>query len=524
MGAAREALEQMAWEMHTERRRGLSLERTYTMLAGVRRQRDFPLDSFCGALHQQQLLVPHGRDEVRFAYRGLHSYFAACYLAKLPAEEHERRITEILAGFGRLPEHDKWQEVLLLLPGLLPDMSWVLRALLETELAEGDQLVLASRMVHEAQAVGSTMGNDLVERLIQALIRCSHPLSALRVKTRVRMVEALGYVLAAVSDGNAAALGASEARILQHLFSLMTDKVRPLEANPHALDYSGIRLMVMSVLLRARSRSAVFLQKRRVRYKQELLDIVQAWTSQHVERLCQILGGTEPGVLGAAAAFALGTLGTDQALQALVERFFREPADDDLRWAIIDTMIELHAGMVAERVVKPSLAADAQGELDPQLHRFIVYAIGKLGATMYVSQEAAYLKRQMQAPDIALSASALRSYAQIMALAGDREEAGKLRQTCHAILAGRYQHARDVLAGSWGKLPEAKARRRLAFYALEALHYIGTWHESGEVLRSFYERHWSSSDQYLRDLSREVLEVLRTRRSMSDVQSGAAPH
>jgi hypothetical protein len=209
--------------------------------------------------------------------------------------------------------------------------------------------------------------------------------------------------------------------------------------------------------------------------------LVGAWLKSDVSTLGRLLSEDDASVAGV-AAFALGTIHTEACLDFLVKRFAGFAAgelDNDILWALTDTLSLLNPMRVTERAVIPFLDR-------PRFAGYVAYLVGKLGVAALDSPECDFLRQCLLTDNRLLQGRALRSLASLYSV--QRQTLGlsptleELRSLCHELLLDDFTalSLRRFIA-----LPAGSTREQMAplrYQALEALRSIGDI-TSIEVLR-----------------------------------------
>jgi HEAT repeat protein len=213
--------------------------------------------------------------------------------------------------------------------------------------------------------------------------------------------------------------------------------------------------------------------------------LIEAWLGQDVEALQKLLATEDPRV-AAVAAFALGTINTEECLDALAERYrgvTPQSGNGDVLWAVTDTLSGLDPRKVTERAIRPLLDQPARAT-------YVAYLIGRLGIASPESDEIRFLRRCLQSEDARLQGRALRSYAALVALhsdSGSSADVEALRDLCHELVRGDFTTASKRPLIRVSPSPSNEQCDQLRYQALEALRSIGDG-QSIEVLRDVRRR------------------------------------
>jgi HEAT repeat protein len=482
---AEEAISQMAWRMQWNRQRSLTGAEAYVILDEARGKREFSLDEFLHGILQTRLLVRSGADGVRFAYPGLQSYYCAKYLSQMTERERARCLEDITATLGRLSRVRWWEDTLVALAGLThqagqpsqPD-ALLRKILAGSGLTEGEQIFVATRCLHEARCAGrdtlGEVGQDVVDQIIDTLLWRSRPENVQSTSLRRRAIEALAML--------------REKRVIPHLVSLAIHHVRRDWEGKLAYDYSSVRQAAVQALLNMQEETLSYVRADpKLSRHDSIQKLIDAWLRLDVATLSTLLETDDPGV-APVAAFALGTIKTDDCLKLLVNRyraFTTESKRGDILWAITDTLSLLDPVKVTQHAILPLLD-------QPLWATYLAYLIGRLGIASYDSEECKFLRRCLRSDDRRLQGRALRSYAALLALQGEEasstRDLDELRGLCHELVQGKFLAAskRQLIHVTY---PLGKAERsQLQYQGLEALRSIGN-ETSIDVLRDVQRRY-----------------------------------
>jgi hypothetical protein len=480
---AEEALNRLAWRMQTGRQVDLAGPEVYGILAEVRANREFPLEVFLTEIKQSRLLVNSGDEGARFAYSGLQSYFCARYLNA--SAGRKGLLEDITATLGRLPRLKWWEDTLVLLAGMTNEADSLLRVILAgSALTEGEQVLLATRCLHEARratdAQSGGIGTDVVDQIVDSLIWRSHPQNVRSVSHRGKAIESLALL--------------PETRVIAHLFCLAVEKIRTDIKGKPCFDYSGVRGSAV-LALRCMPEAALAYAKSdpRLSANAALQALLEAWLSGDLRGLGSLLELDDPSV-SAVAAFALSTIKDGEALDLLVRRFEDfaiRPGESDIMWAITDTLCLLSPIKVTERAILPFLDK-------PEWAHHVAYMIGRLGIASLDGPEVLFLRRCLLDGDPYVQSRALRSYATILSqqreTPGSAQALTEVRTLCHDLVVNNFAAAakRGCINLASGFSPEG--RWQLRYQAFESLRAIGDG-SSVEVLRQMRTKCAASGDR-----------------------------
>jgi hypothetical protein len=498
---ARTAMQKMAWRLHSRGQTQISLFESYEILTELRGRRDFPLDGFRHRILESALMAQSGPDGLRFSYAGAQSYFTACYINCLDPSVRVEVLRGITAGLVRLDRLRLWQDVVVLLSGHMDQPSELISMLVDLGFSQGDHLLLAARCCHEAGSAGRTVDAELLERVADSLIAWSSPSNAIAPRRRRRAVDGFGYLLGPhADDPNSARDGAPrndlvancEKRLVRQALRIILERVRKGSDGKLSFDYSDVRFAALSLLFEHQPEFlAEFADPAfSVTAKDAVQKFIEDWGKANFDAMRSLLydpaahvEDTEKSLLAGLAAFALTTWGTEEAGDALCERFTREPVNQDLHWLITDALINLRSEDAIRLVTQ---AVEQSESLKEPLIDQVVYAIGRLGGFLLDSKEVDFLRLHLRSPKAARQGRALRSLAEIHGAMGPSDEASRLREACQKILEPRKMaEAQKLLGADPARKFNRQERELLASYALQALVSIGDA-KSLPVLRRYY--------------------------------------
>lgn len=477
------ALSRIAWRLQQDRRVDLDGPGVYAILAEARGNREFALEDFLREIQKSRLLVPSGAEGARFAYAGLQSYFCAQHLKESAARE--RLLEDIAATLGRLPRLKWWEDTLVLLAGMTDSADSLLRVILAgSALTEGEQVFLATRCLHEARRAApsrsGSIGQDVVDQILDSLIWRSHPQNVRSVSQRKKAIEALALL--------------PEPRVIAHLLSLAVDKIRSDFRGKPCFDYSGVRGAAVLALRCVPEAAIAFVQSdMRLSANAALISLLEAWCKGDLRALGDLLELDDPSV-SAVAAFALSTIKDGESLDLLMRRFENLATisgDSDIMWAITDTLCLMNPVVVTQRAILPFLDK-------PEWAGQVAYMIGRLAIASHDGPECEFLRRCLLDGDPYVASRALRSYATI--LSHQRETPGlaqaveEVRALCHDLVSDNLAAAakRGCINLVSGYSPEGKWQLR--YQAFESLRSIGDG-SSLAVLRQIRTKCSTSGDK-----------------------------
>ncbi len=440
----------LAWQMQSTGQRKLRMEEAFRLMATAQGGRGYPLEAFYQELVRCGLLEPVGEEALRFARPSIQTY--CCAQAILNHEERDRILDEITATLGRPSRYQWWEETLVLLAGLLPAPTVLLRKLIYgTTLGEGETVFLAARCIQESRntpalrPVEDRLVNHVVSALLWRLDSSREP----NVTRRVRAAEALGQ------------LGATVA--IPHLVKIASQKVRLTPLGERKYETASVRLAAALALRRLAA--PPFAEIRPL--AEQLATVLNLWAEQQVEALVPylLLPGRQDENTQAIAAFALADLKTERAQEMLFRVFLTPRFSLEAQRNIGTALTLLDPAVVTQRAILPLLDESRRAGLPPgaweQRTRWygqLAYMIGRLRIQEPTAR--AFLDRCLdELPQVELKATAIQSLGWLY----DFRSKGRLE----SIALG------DFSSLALATLPSPDEQQLLQLKALEALYYLG---------------------------------------------------
>lgn len=456
----REGLSRIAMAMQKDKTTQMPFAETQAILRSVGAARDIPAETLRRELLASQILVRTEDDSVRFAYPGFQSYWCARNLVENP-ESLARRLADITASLGRLNRAKFWEDTVVILAGILPEPGVLIGSILAgSSMAEGEQIHIACRAIHEARQAGRPVPDVLLRQVSASLVRLTRPGPNTEYLRRVRAVKSLGLLRYPSS--------------VPHLLRLASEKVRKNASGVADYDLSGIRQEAIGALraMQDETQKAVKKLSEDVKEKEHaeaLLRLLQAWREDNLAEIRRL--GVAEDCVASVAFLLLGFRGGRENLDFLLERLGARETTRDSQWAITDALLQFDPGEIA-RTAFPKMVAI------PSLQAHCIYLLGRLGGVKDGSAELLFLESALRQKDSRNRGMALRSLAQT---GRDR-----YRDVCHVLIQGNFGAFVDNL----GEIDtERTARERLIRYALESLKLIG----NGETLRLMGEQSWAEA-------------------------------
>jgi HEAT repeat protein len=324
-------------------------------------------------------------------------------------------------------------------PSLLPKL------LQDVVLSEGEEVFLAARMLREH---GEDEDEDenidyLRNYVVGALLTRLDVQREPHAQFRAQAADALGY------------LGGENA--VRRLIAIAIEKVRGSPEDP-TFEYSTVRLAAMLALRRI----LVPPYDEIAQHNEALAEIFRCWKAGNVEALKTFLhrdASEEDDGIQALTAFVLGDLGTEEAVDVLVEAFLAPDQDKSLYRNVSTALTLVDPAEVIQRVVLP-LIDETEGDPSNVGVRLanLIYLIGRLRAPAKEAQD--FLKRCLiGCAPIKLKGLVIQSLGWL--------HAETYKADLESIALGDFEALRLV-----GPLPDSN-RRYLQRKALEALVYLG---------------------------------------------------
>lgn len=376
---AEQTLYALAWEMQSARSRTWPVSNAFRTMAAVRGNREYSLEDLYNALVKCGLLTRVGQEAMRFAYPAIQAY--CCARAILQMEDRDQVLDDITATLGRLTRLRWWEDALVLLSGLMRDDPNVLIRMLlyGVDLSEGERVFLAARCLLESGDRG--VDPDLIQQVVDALVWRLDSANEHRMSHRIRAASALGQL--------------HHLSAIPHLTRVANQKIRVDWRGELAYEYSSVRMAAVVALQRMMPVARQEIEA----VDAQLAELLFLWEKRDVPALAASLDLEDVGAQ-AIAAFALGDLQTEEAVDVLVATFLDPDTSAQTRWAVTDALTLLDPAEVTRRAILPLLdpeAAEREG-IDPRAwkrradwYERLAYLIGKLRVQSPVTR--AFLQR-----------------------------------------------------------------------------------------------------------------------------------
>lgn len=445
---AAKTLYALAWRMQSTFIHTLTIDEAFKIMAGVRGNRGYSLESLYQELTVQGLISPVGEESLRFTRSAIRAY--CCARAILEQPDAGRTLDDITATLGRYTRYAWWEETLTLLSGLTDKPSELIQKILYgVALSEGEQVFLAANCLQECrqQCKDEQLINYVANALLWRLDSTREP----RVARRVRIIQALGHL--------------RHTAAIHRLIEIAYEKTRMTPRYELRYEHSSVRLAAIAALRRMVEPPYREIENR----APQLAKLLNYWAGEQVEALIPylVIKKGEDAAIQAIAAFALGSLQTKRAQNVIVQMFLSPRVNQETRRNLVTALTLFDPSTVMERVILPFLdkelaqqrsiyaAPDASNEM---WYPHMAYLIGKIRTRD--SRARAFLYRCLnEIPAVELKGTAIQSIGWLY------DTAAKSRIT-------------GIALGDFGSLhlptpPTETEATYLQGKALDALYYIG---------------------------------------------------
>lgn len=233
--AARKTVIALAWRMRSNYRENLNLAETFAIMAEVRQQRDYNLESLYQALSDVGLLTTQNFDQVRFTYPILQSYCAALAMREQP--NFQKLLDNIITDCCVAKWRQWWGDTLYILVGLLESLE-PLRLIINlatTENSSVHTLLLARCLETLSPQAESLLTAAERQELFDTCISRLHVEQEPSEERRALLATALGRL--------------REEQVVMELRQLLMEKVRIREERIVCYDYATVRIAAARALL-----------------------------------------------------------------------------------------------------------------------------------------------------------------------------------------------------------------------------------------------------------------------------------
>jgi len=489
---AAKTLYALAWQMQTTFKTTLSIDEAFEIMAEVRGNRGYSLETLYQELTTHGLLAPVGAESLRFARANIRSY--CCAQALFQRDDFEQVLGDIAATLGRNTRYYWWAETLILLSALMDDpLKLIHEILYGVALGEGEQVFLAADCIREcrdnlakvAQSAAPKPSQGLIQYIVSTLLWRLDIAREPRVSRRVSIVQALGQI--------------KHPEAIPRLVEIAHQPIPTSATETPVYEDSDVRL------------AAVMALRRIIRppYEEievlapELANVLRDWDGGRVKELIPYLIARESHEIGiqAVAAFALGDLKTAVAARVLIRAFLSPHFSQETRSNAATALTLLDPTIVTQEVIVPFFSAeDGKQRLNPitrdnadQWYAHLAYLIGKVRPQD--ERARAFIYRCLnEFPDITLKGIAMQAIGELYDTAATR------RFTDIAL--------EDFATLNLRERPMPDERRYLQHKALDALFYIG----DAETLRRLQQRP-SSWSLELENAFYRTIERIRSRQN-----------
>ncbi len=461
---AKESLYALGWKMHSERCLSLPIEQAFTVLRGVRNQREYNLETLLNQLVDSRMLVRVGEEAIRFTYPPLQGYCAACAILRDPRQAEV--IEDVAATLGQSSRVVWWGRVLSLLAGMMADPIPVLAPLVYgASLTQGEQVFVAAECLieYDRTRVGPTSASSLPDattaliesfrqQICAALLWRTKRGNEFRFHYRERAVEALGLF--------------RREEPIPTLIALAVDRVRKEQHGELEFEYSQVRFAAIRALLRVRDQ----VTKERLAGHPHADDLIAAWIQADVPGLTALLIDSDEGVQGG-AAFALGDLQTSETGTALYAAFRDSRTSPSTLWAVADAIRELEPVEVWTELILPCITEAGDSLPQTALYERLLFLIGEL--RIHDERARSFVSRYLSEP----APAALKGRA-LVAL-------GKL----HAVNEARAQRWEAAIHGDFAGIC-AVADPNSMFLRRKTIEAVGNLGDIGMLYRARQAGEW----------------------------------
>ncbi len=445
---AAKTLYALAWRMQSTFEHTLTIDEAFEIMAEMRGNRGYSLESLYQELTTYGLLAPVGEESLRFARANIRAYCSA--QALLARDDFEDVLSDIVATLGRHTRYYWWEETLRLLSGLMDNPIKLIQELLYgVALSEGEQVFLAADCIRECRGkcTDEQLLNYIVSTLLWRLDRTREP----RVLRRVRIVQALGRL--------------KHPAAISRLVEIAHKPVQSAALGEPAYEDSDVRLAAVMALRQMLAPPYPEIAA----LAPQLAEVLNSWAKGHVRELYLYLIAREAHDIGiqAAAAFALGDLKTDIAASVLILTFVSPNFSLETRHNAATALTLLDPEFVTQKAILPFLSTETMEQQLPspitqanveQWYPHLAYLIGKIRPQD--SRARAFLYRCLyEFPDVTLKGIAIQSIGWLY----DITAAPQFTD----IALGNFN-----ILNLQAPLPQSEARY-LQQKALDALYYIG---------------------------------------------------
>jgi len=330
----------LGWEMQSRQLTTWAMDEALAVVARVRGNREYALETMLEALIQAGLLAQVGQESIRFIYPMFQTYAAALAILNLP--HLTQALEQITATLGRRSHLRWWQDTLIVLAGLMSDPQELIKQMvLGVLLTDAEQTFLAARCLWEIE--NRRVDNEVVYRLMNALTWHTNSVNEPRSGQRLRAVEVLGSV--------------RHPSFLPHvatqLVRLILDKTRVNWKGEVDYELSRVRMAAAAAL------KAILPQLKSdpPDLTDSMRQLYQEWSAGDVAKLIERTAHADQ-TIQALAVYALGDLHSKEAIEKLIAMFLNPQLDATIRWAVTDAMTLFSPTTIMFRVIMPLIDED----------------------------------------------------------------------------------------------------------------------------------------------------------------------
>ncbi len=323
----------LAWEMHSNRTLVLPVRNAFEIMASVRGNREYSLEDLFDQLVQCNLLARVGADSLRFNYPALQAY--CCAREIVQRSDRSRVLDDITASLGRLSRLRWWGDVLVLTSRMLRNPNGLLRMMVYgVNLAQSEQLYLLARCLLEnrGRQIDPQLENQVFDVLVRQLDTANEP----REARRARAALVLGQL--------------QRPQTIPALARAAFERVRTDWQGLPTFEYSSVRMAAANALQRMMPRYEREIQKA----SPTLAGVLKLWCVRDAASLGKRLRSEAAGSQ-AIAAFALGEINNDEAVDCLVSVFLDPDTPSQTSWAVTDALALVDPAQVVARAILPLL-------------------------------------------------------------------------------------------------------------------------------------------------------------------------
>jgi len=392
------------------------------------------------------LLSPIGEESLRFTRSAIRAY--CCAQAILAQPDAEKTLDDITATLGRYTRYAWWEETLTLLSGLTDEPAALIQKILYgVAIGEGEQIFLAANCLQECRQ--RCQDDQLINYVVNALLWRLDSTREPRVARRVRIIQALENL--------------QHPAAIQRLVEIAHTKNRFTPQHTLEYEHSDVRLAAIIALRRVTAPPYHQITQSAPR----LTHLLNDWVEERVDALIPylIIKEGQDAASQAIAAFALGNLQTEKALNVIIQMFLSPRVNQETRGNLVTALALFDPATVTQRVILPLLDQEAapQQQIDVAdtatvWHPHLAYLIGKIRT--HDSRARAFLYRCLnEIPDVELKGIAIRSIGWLY----DTDAKSRITAIALGDFASLYLPTP----------PTAEQTVYLQQRALDALYYIG---------------------------------------------------